>query len=430
MRLFLMRLLPTSVRRLVRGFLFIPAMVALTGVVLAIAAVSVDRVDQVQQLLAGFSFLRIDAAGARAVLSTIAGAMMTVLSLVYSLTLIVFTLAAGNIGPRLLESFTDNRVNQVTIGVLGATFLFALIVLYVVGADEVPRLSVATAILLAATSFFWLIYFVHDVAGRVMVDNEIGRTQRSLRQAINRLLDASPREEADDVDVIPDGEFEFVEAGKAGYVTSVGADTLVQMAKQEDGFIEVVTRPGRFVLEGMPIARLYGGAREGDVAQVRNQIVIDDARAPEGDIQFNVHLNVEIALRALSPGINDAYTAISALDHLSSSLAQVLQRGVPSPIYWDADEKPRVWLALIGVEEIVGTALHPLRRAAVDNNLVMLRLIEAIGRMAYVSRAEHHTLLGHHLRLAAQDMNRVLSNPEDRRQVAELVVQARSSFRR
>ena len=140
-----------------------------------------------------FTFFNINEAGARAVLSTIAGAMITVISLVYSLTLIVFTLAASNIGPRVLETFTDNRINQTTVGFLGATFLFSLFVLYVVGDEEVPKLSVAIAILMVTISFFWVVYFVHDTARRILVDNEIARTQKSLRVSIERLLAEEPR---------------------------------------------------------------------------------------------------------------------------------------------------------------------------------------------------------------------------------------------
>ena len=430
-----MKLLPVtgrilvSARQLVRGFLLIPMTMSLIGTLLAVVAVSLDRTTALHQISDTLVFLNIDAAGARSVLSTIAGAMMTVLSLVYSLTLVVFTLAASNIGPRLLETFTDNRVNQTTIGLLGATFLYSLIVLYIVGDEEVPKISVALAILLSAISFFWLVYFVHDVARRVMVDNEIGRTQRALRHSVHRLLADEPRESPGDRDRIPDGRRFAVKAERAGYVTAVDTSSLVEHAREIGGFIEMKVRPGDFVVEGLPIASIIGDKAEHTDHCVRHAVLLGSARAPEGDLQFGIHLSVEIAMRALSPGVNDSYTAVSAIDHLSGSLCTILQRGAPSSIHCDADDEPRVWLQILTVESIVGTALHPLRRASAGNVLVSLRLVEAIGRMALIGRAEHGAILRRHLRLIAADNNRVLLNRDDRRELAGAIWAAYSRCR-
>lgn len=410
---------------MVRGFLFIPAVLALLGLVLAPAAVWVDRTDVFGPIFDLVPFLAISASGARAVLGTISGATMTVISLVYSLTLVVFTLAAGNIGPRLLETFTDNRVNQTTIGMLGGTFLYSLIVLYVVGETEVPRIAVAVAILLATTSFFVVVYFVHDTAQRVMVDNEIGRTQRKLRAAIDRLLDDEPHESATDREALPTTPGRPVHSTKSGYVTAVQSKLLLSAARSGDGFVRVIARPGAFVVAKTPVAYIHDDDGEIDPRAVRDAIYLEDVRAPDGDIQFNVHLNVEIALRALSPGINDPYTAISALDHLSASLAMVLQRGAPSSLICDKDGNPRVWLELLDVKEIVGAALHPLRRAARGNVMVLLHLIAAIGRMAVVVREEHAGVLHQHLRLIASDAAHSIGNRDDRREVAEALRKAR-----
>ncbi|MEQ9491076.1 MAG: DUF2254 domain-containing protein [Alphaproteobacteria bacterium] len=414
-----------AIRKLVRGFLLLPIALAVAGMLLAGLAVWLDRTAPVQEFISEFSFFNINEAGARAVLSTIAGAMMTVISLVYSLTLIVFTLAASNIGPRVLETFTDNRINQTTVGFLGATFLYSLFVLYVAGDDEVPKLSVAIAIVMVTVSFFWVVYFVHDTARRIMVDNEIARTQKSLRRAIDRLLEEEPREKDGDADAIPDGTPTRVPAADSGYVTAIYAENLASLAKKYDLFIRVVTPPGTFVVSGGPIAAVYGDTDDGIAGRIREAIVIGDARAPEGDIRFNIHLMVEIALRALSSGLNDAYTAISAIDHLSASLALILQRGAPSSLYHDAEGEPRVWLDLIEVKDIVGTALHPLRRAAQDNTLVSLRLIKAIGRMSGVTRMEHAHVLRLHLRLIAYDAKHVVKNPDDRNELAGEITRAR-----
>ncbi len=419
-----------ALQKLFRGFLFIPVVLAMMGAVLAIAAIALDRVSPFGPEHPIVAFLDISTDGARSVLSTIAGAMMSVISLVYSLTLVVFTLAAGNIGPRLLETFANNRVNQITIGLLGATFLYSLIVLYVVGEETVPRLSVALAIAMAVVSFFWLVYFVNDVSKRIMVDNEIGRTQKALRSAIDQLLDEEPEEKAADRNVIPDTEYTVVRYTSSGYVTRINGPALLKIASSSKGFIEVLVQPGSYVIEGFEIARLYGDAADCDQKSICRAFTTSYARAPEGDIQFSVHLNVEIALRALSPGINDAYTAIGAIDHLSASLGRMLQKGVPTPIIRDADNEPRVWLALIGVSEILDTALDPLREASRGNLLVTRHLVSAIGRMAIVCLPQHKTILTRHLSRVANDARAVVKSKADRAMLAEDLREARKQLSR
>jgi len=413
-------------KRLSQGFLFIPTLLALWGVVAAVLAVWADRTQFLSTLLESSAILQINALGARTVLSTIAGAMMTVISLVYSLTLIVLTLAAGNIAPRLLETFATNRVNQITIGLLAATFLYSLICLYITGENEVPRFSVALAILFSTVCLFWLVYFVHDVASRVMIDNEIGRNRHALLAEIDRLLSDGPRETAYDETSLPDGSALPVPATCTGYVTSVDTPYLVEFASKHDAFIRLDTRPGDFILEGAPIARIHGSEDQPAFTEaVAESVLVDDSRSPEGDVQFSVHLMVEIALRALSPGINDSYTAISAIDHLTAALARILRKGVPSSLYRDGEKQPRLWLNLISVVDIVGAAIHPLRQAVAGNVLVTLRLLSAIERVAQQSDPEYRGILMRHVKLIAEDANRTVANRADRREIAEHVQRAR-----
>ncbi len=420
----------TLFRRLSQGFLFVPTLLALWGVVAAVIAVSADRIGVLHTLLDATSILQINASGARTVLSTIAGAMMTVISLVYSLTLIVLTLAAGNIAPRLLETFSTNRVNQVTIGLLAATFLYSLICLYITGENEVPRLSVALAIIFATVCLFWLVYFVHDVANRVLIDNEIGRNRKALRTAIDRLLAEEPRQSRDEEEGLPDTGYSTALAQRTGYVTSVDTHYLVEFAAGRDAFVRLEIRPGDFVIEGTPIARIHGHDDVDALSEALDRsVLIHDARAPDGDVQFSIHLMVEIALRALSPGVNDSYTAISSIDHLSAALARIVQKGVPSSLHCDENNQPRLWVNLISVREIIGAALHPLRQAVAGNVLVTLRLIAAIERIASLSSPEYGEVLADHLKLIADDAERLVVNEADRAEIAEKIRQARNTLK-
>ncbi len=427
------RMLPgpliVAAKRLVSGFLFVPTLIALMGALLAFLMVWIDRSWAPSSFETWVSILNIDATGARSVLATIAGATMTVISLVYSLTLVVFTLAAANIGPRLLENFTNNRVNQVTIGLLAATFLYALIVLYIVGENEVPKLSVAVGILMVTISLFTLIYFVNDAARSIKVDSEIARTQSALRRAVGRLLTDEAAEQESDRAQIPSGDIRIVPALWPGYVNAVDIEELKRLAIAGQGFINMTAQLGDYIVKGEPLCELIGCSDDCDPEAVHLAILLDDTRVPEGDIKFNLHLGVEIALRALSPGINDSYTAIGVIDHVSGSLAMILQRGVPAALHCDEDGTPRVWMEIIGIKDIIGVALHPLRRAARGNMLVTLRLIRAIGSLRAVSPNRHLSILDEHLRLVASDAKHAVRNKDDRQELAECLRSARRGFK-
>lgn len=417
-----------AIKRLVSGFLFVPTLIALLGTALAFLMVWIDRSWAPNSFGTWISFLNIDATGARSVLATIAGATMTVISLVYSLTLVVFTLAAANIGPRLLENFTNNRVNQVTIGLLAATFLYALIVLYIVGENEVPKLSVAVGIIMVTISLFTLIYFVNDAARSIKVDSEIARTQNALRRAVDRLLTDEPTESEGDQDKIPDGRIRMVYAPVPGYVNAVDIEELKSLAIRGEGFINMTAQLGDYLVKGEPLCELIDCSDECDPADVQLAILLDNTRVPDGDIKFNLHLGIEIALRALSPGINDSYTAIGVIDHISGSLAMILQRGVPAALHCDKDKTPRVWMEIISIKDILGLAMHPLRRAARGNMLVTLRLVRAIGSLRSVAPQRHRAILDKHLRLTASDARQALQNRDDRRELASRIRDARRGF--
>lgn len=415
-----------ALMKLVKGFLFIPVCIALLGAILAVCTIIIDDKQWVAGLFDLIGYRSLTPDGARSILSTIAGAMMSVISLVYSLTLVVFTLAAGNISARLLETFASNRTTQIAIGILGATFLYALLVLFVVGDERELRFSVATSIVLAATSFFWLVYFVNDVAGRVRVDAEIGRIQASLRKAMDQLLASEPRQEPDDREEMPDYPATPVLSKGNGYVTSIDADALIAFARSINGFVEVLVPPGTFVIEGMPIAEVRTREEHGEFPEVHPAFKLGKARAPEGDIQFAVHLMVEIALRALSPGVNDSYTAISAVDHVSASFARILQRGAPTSLCYDAEGELRLWLNLLEVDEILTTAVRPLRQASKSNVLVLDHLIQALQRMAVVCREEHKPLIREQLYDIACDARQAITSRPDRAQIAARLRAARA----
>jgi uncharacterized membrane protein len=372
------------------------------------------------------------AEGARLVLSAIAGSMITVASLVFSMTLVALTLAASNIGARLLDSYIANRVNQVALGLFLATFVYSLIVLRGVTDGEstafVPHLAVSFAMILAILSFGWLIYFIHDLAKSIQVDNVVARAAEQLGAALGRMSDPGPatgdqallhREVRAGMPRCP------VSARDSGYIQAIDTHGLVELAQEHDVIVEMMRRPGQFVIPTSALA-FVAGASEIDERlgeQVRNKVILGPKRTATQDVEFSITLLVEIAARALSPGINDFYTAIACVDHLAAAMALVLEKGLPSNLLHDDLGRLRVELCPLTFQHLADAAFHPIRQDACDNVAVSIRLLECLTMLAACApTAVECDVLRRHGRLITSDALRETENDEDRSDIESRAV--------
>ncbi|QIE54088.1 DUF2254 domain-containing protein [Pikeienuella piscinae] len=374
-----MRALLLKIGRLApfRNFVTFPGLISLSGVVIAAATVWADThlIEYAKSLgLAMFS-----AAVAQTVLSTLAGAAMTALSLVYSIVLVVFTLAAGNIGPRLLERFSQDRVNQIAVGVLGALFLHSLIALaFTENADGF--FSVAAACILAVLALLLLLVFVDKVSGRVTIDEEIARIATDLDKQFAR-EDARVSGVAAASLVRIDGPETAITARKSGYINRIAVEALVTRAASLDSYVDFSARAGDHVLKGDRIGVAMAGDHATMAETAAGALTFGLRRTAEGDLRFSVNLLIEIALRALSPGVNDSYTAIACIDRLTASFARAAEGGVHSGVYCDAAGAARVFVPRSGLGDLIRASFDPLRRAARGNGLMQEALIRALGRL-------------------------------------------------
>lgn len=371
-----------------RGLITVPGAIALALWAVAVATLWIDR-----DLLEGGTarlprLLDLPYETALAVLSTITSTAITTLSLVYSLVLVVFTLAAGNIAPRLLKRFTNDRVNQVTAGLLGGTFLFSLTILHRTEPNFVPPSSIAVAYLFAALSVSQLIYFVHSVSRRVTIDEEIAEISRRLKHQLSNVV---RRNEENDRRISRhkiDYPAEFphsIKSTRTGYVARIDEDRIVRLATENDVFVELAVGHGGFVLPGQTLARL-SRPLDRDTAEQAAEVIagaieVARSRGSVDDIEFAVSILLEIALRALSPGTNDTFTAIACTDRLSAALLDPVTKGLRNNVLLDRDDVPRLRVPGLTLPELIDAAFHPLRRAASDNLLMLLHLADALMRL-------------------------------------------------
>jgi uncharacterized membrane protein len=361
--------------------------------------------------------MQMDAGAVRVLLSVVAGGAMTALTLTFSLTLVVFTLAASSIGPRLLKRFTTDRVNQVTSGILGGTFLYSLVGIVFSGAHP-SRFAALAAGLLAIASVVQLIWFVRSVAQSVSVDDEIAQITVRLKSELVRLK--SNKTPSDGVP--PDAAFRpIVYASGAGYVAKIKRQTLCELADAKGIVIRIDHVAGHYLLEGDVVASVAGDPDDETKEKLAELITLEPARSDAGNVHFSVNLLVEIALRALSPGINDTFTALAVADLLSGALADIADGASRPEVMTGAGEKARLMLPGVTLRPIFGQAFHPLRRSAANNVLMAQGLARAFARLYNIGGDETRSVMTNHARLLMADLSRASHLEADLDSVRELL---------
>ena len=297
-------------------FWLLPGVMVVAGILLAVGLVALDRSGAVPRWLIDSPWLyNGGGTGARTLLGAVASSTIGVAGTVFSITIAALSLAAGQMGPRLLRNFTRDRGNQVTLGAFLGTFSYALMVLRSVRTQDegvfVPNVSLTVGIALAFVCVGTLVFFVGHMAGRINVDTVVDLVSEEVRQAVSRLMLDSPQPEAPNL-ADRDGA-QLVTDARRGYLQQLDTDGLADWAAECGTTVFLLIRPGDYVFPGAPIAAVTP-AVEGAEEAVRKATALGGQRVSADDLEFAVRQLVEVAVRALSPGINDPHTAISVLD--------------------------------------------------------------------------------------------------------------------
>ncbi|MDQ3450602.1 MAG: DUF2254 domain-containing protein, partial [Actinomycetota bacterium] len=323
--------------RLRQTFWFLPALLCALAVVLAESLIFLDRrLDEVDLGPFGVLINRVGESGSRDLLGAIVGSMLTVASTTFSITIAVLALSSATYGPRLVRNFMADRGNQLVLGVFVATFLYSLLVLRSIRVLEggsgdyfVPHLAVNVAVLLAVLAIGVLVYFIHHISDSVQIWTLAREVRTDLLATVNRLYPEQIGAGSDEVrdasgphDVPPglDVEGVSVRSRDTGYVQGVDHEKLLALVGKHDLVVSLRVRPGQHTIDGTPLAVLWPPRRvDDDVrAEIRAALKVGHARTPQEDVGFPALLLEEMAVRALSPGTNDPYTALNALDDLSA----------------------------------------------------------------------------------------------------------------
>jgi uncharacterized membrane protein len=417
------------------SFWFVPALMSVGAALLALVTLAVDArlSDEVRS---GLTWIYGGGPeGARSLLSTVASSAITVAGTTFSITIAALSLASSQFGPRLLRTFVRDTGNQVVLGTFVATFLYCLLVVRTVRGLEdtrvVPHLSVTVGVLLAIANLGVLIYFIHHVAMSIRADQVIAAVGHDLDGAVEHLfpeqLGRGLVAQGDDVeapaapppaappDALP------VALDQDGYLQVLDVESLLGLTVEHDLVVTLLCRPGDFIVAGEPAALVWPAERLDDEVRgaVAGVFILGRERSAQQDVLFVVNQLVEVAARALSPGVNDPFTAITSLDRLGAVLCRVARRPLPDGRRYDEGGRLRVVAAPVRFDELVDAAFDQIRHYGRDNLVVMGRLLDTLARVGEAAADARRAPLLRQARLAYEGSRDALPTDGDRATLEE-----------
>jgi len=397
------------------AFWLVPAAMVAGASVLAVLLVQLDRGGQLPHwLTASDWFYNGGGTGARTLLGAIASSAIGVAGTVFSITIAALSLAAGQMGPRLLRNFTRDRGVQCTLGAFLGTFSYALMVLRTVRTQDegvfTPHLALTFGIVLAFGCIGTLVYFVAHMASRINVGTVVNLVSEDMRAAVLALVRDEPHPE-------PPAEAFWAHAApvcdaRRGYLQQLDADALADWAAQHGTALRLLVRQGDYVFPGAPIALL---ARDvpGAAEAIRGATALEDVRGSAGDAGHAVRQLVEVAVRALSPGVNDPHTALGVLDQLGAALCDLAGRSLPTGV-WQREGRVALVVPVLRYASLVDAMFHMVRQNASTSPAVLLRLLQVLTAVLHCeSDAARRAALARHAALVWADAQRSVPNPSD-----------------
>lgn len=363
---------------------------------------------------------------ARQILVAIAAAVITVAGVVFSITILVLQLASQQFGPRMLRNFIRDIGTQASLGAFVATFVYSILVLESVSDPPnvfTPHLSTSVAVALALINLGVLIYFIDHVAISIQLTSVVYGIARDFRSTLGELqanewqmvqFSAKPDELQALMRRTELGE--PIPAQTSGFLQAIGHPRLLAIATQADAIIRLLRRPGHFVVVGEPLARVLPSSAAGPVSRALLRAhIVGPNRTLTQDPVFAIDQLVEVALRALSPAINDTFTALNCIDWLGDCLCHSFAQRLPSGIYCDSEGKIRVIEQVITHDRLLKGAIDKIRQAGRGMPAVFIRQLKNLQKVMHVaSTPAQREMLLHHARMIVRASEESVLEPSDK----------------
>ncbi len=407
------------------SFWFIPAVIVLGAMGLASGLIALDATvdlhfERQWPLLFGSG-----ADGARGLLTAVASSMITLAGVVFSITIVALSLTSSQYTSRVLRNFMRDRMNQVVLGVFVGIFAYCLIVLRTIrgGAEEtfVPSLAVLGGLSLALIGIAFLIYFIHHISLSIQASNIIAAAAEETIAAVDHLF---PRGFGDDAEndvashqplSLAELRWSVVPALRTGYIENIDEHALLEFAVRRGTIVRMERGIGEFVVERSTLASMAGpyGPDEETTAELNRAYIVSRQRTVQQDAGFGIRQIVDIALKALSPGVNDTTTAVMCVDYLGAILARLAVRGIATPYRRDQGQL-RVIARGPSFESLLAEAFDQIRQNAAGNVTVLRRQLETLEIIAHQTpNAQRRQALRQQAELITAVAERTVNSPQD-----------------
>ncbi len=373
----------------------VPSTMIAASLALALILIEIDTRTGSERLTDYPLLFGLGADGSRGMLTAIASSMLTVAALAFTLTLNAVTQASGQFSPRIFRNFLRDRANQFVLGYFVSVFAFCLVVLRTIrGGDElkfVPSFSVIAGLLLALGGVFVLIFFIHHISSSLQITSILGDISRETEQAIERMFPERMGQPApvEHLDILQSNRQQNevkIPVLSGGYIQNVDTEGLLGFAERHGVVVRMEHGIGQFAGRGGNLLSLIGDRGDESFPAIFNDRIIRELndlfsierhRTIEQDVGFGIRQIVDIALKALSPGVNDTTTAINCVDFLGEIVGDIAGRRMPGKIR-SKNDAPLVIVAAPDFQDYVETAFDQIRISGKGNLAVFVRLLKAI----------------------------------------------------
>lgn len=426
---------------------FVPGLMIAFSIALAFGLIELDSRMDIKWLEDYPRMFGLGADGSRGMLTAIASSMLTVATLAFSLTLNSITQASGQFTPRIMRNFLRDRVNQFVLGYFVSVFAFCLIVLRTIrGGDEikfVPSISVMVGLVLAVGGIFVLIFFIHHIAASLQIttilDNIVNETKGAVERMFPEKLGAAATGMEKDESRFAENikTWQKIPALKAGYIQSVDATDLLNFAAENRVLLRMRRGIGQFAGSGATLAEIAPDTETGvrqmkfeaqKIEEINSFFGIDRHRTIEQDAGFGIRQIVDIALKALSPGVNDTTTAVYCIDNLGEILGEIAGRKMPARIR-SRNGVPRIIATAPDFADYVETAFDQILVNGEANAAIFERLLATIVFIAERAESdERRAVLARQVEKIAEFAEETLKTGHEREKIRLKTIEAKRSF--
>jgi uncharacterized membrane protein len=414
------------------SFWFIPILMLLITIGSAIGLIYLDSRIQFSQDGSLRYLLPASVDSARSILTIIAGAMIGVAGTVFSITLVVLTLASSQLGSSLVRNFMYDKLNQVVLGTYVSSFVYCLIILSSLKETEslhfVPAISVFVALALAIAGIILLIVFIHHVSISIQSDKVISDISDVMSKSIRKLfpegIGHEEEKQAPDIGSLQQKYALKLElrCKRSGYLESIDGQGLMSVTEENDCIIILHCRPGDFLVQDMVLCEVLFKEECGKEVyeKIQDDFITGKVRNPMQDAEFSIHQMVEIAAKALSPGVNDPYIAIACIDNLTSVMCYLAGVEFPSPYRYDKQDKLRVIAGNSSFSGMLNAAFNQIRQYGEGSPSIMIRLMEAMAIIsAFAGKKSQQELIFQHAEMIMNAAKKSFSEKRDLEDIEE-----------